>query len=1436
MNCLSEGIPHPEGSKTHTLSHNLTSARARRSRSRLGMSCALTLPLAAACAQAQFGAQAVGSSVTQSITVTATTAGAVSSVEVLTLGSANGDFAAGTGTSNCATATFSAPGQQCTESVTFTPATPGLRLGAVVLVGSVSGVNTVLGTAYLSATGTGGLGVLVTGNVLPVAGQLGLFTAVGDGQQATLAELDLPGGAVVDGAGNLYVADTAHHRIRMVCDVTGAPTPTATIQGTTCTNAGIISTIAGDGDPRYSGDGGPASSASVSSPGYVALDGAGNLYIADTGNNVIRMINAATGVISTIAGNINGTVCGGANDSVGDGCPATQARLNQPQGVTLDTAGNLYIADTSNQRIRYVSLATQTISTIAGNGFTNANGTGAYNGDNIPAGTAELNFPYAVAFDPAGDMYIPDSANNRIREVVAVSGAVTASSNIVTFAGTGTSGATPCAATPVAATQAILWTPSGVAVDAADNVYIAETQNAAIRKVSGPQSSTPGFISTLVENGCGYFYFNGAFTGQALYGPTGLYLDGMGDLYIADTLDMVVREVQGNFVALEFVSPVRQGYTSSKMLQTVENDGNAALDVASIAVATPPTPPNAEVSTAGSNSCTSGQTLAVNADCEVGAVFAPATIPVLTSNTVETANIDVTTNTQGSVAAPNSPLDIEVAGIAEPITSTTTTVTSSHNPSGFGQSVIFTVTVTTGPGTGSLTGTVTISDNFGGTTTTLASGLTLAASGSTSGVVTFSTSTLAVGQHSITAAYDNTNDLNHQASTSKPALIQTVLEGTMVSLISSLNPSNVGQRVIFTATVTVTSSGGGVNPTGTVTFFDGATLLGSPQVLSASGVATYTTSTLSNGVHKITATYNGDSSSQVQGSTSPVLSQDVQVTTTIAAASSLNPSTYGASVTFTAAIMSAATSPATGTVNFLDNGVLIGTGTLSGTPGMATFTISALVVGTHPITVMYAGDNYNAGASSTPPLNQVVQQSQTTTLVAATPSPGIAGTQETISATVQLTAGSAPLAGTVTFTSGATTLGSASLNASGVASISPTLAPATYQIVATYAGNANAAGSASSPLSYIVALAATQTSLTVAPSPALVLNPVTFTATVAGNGVTPTGNVNFVANGTVIGTAALNNGTATFTDSALPAGAYSVTAVYLGDASNGTSTSSAVNETVSTIPTTTVLTSASTSGPNAQVILVAAVVNNGSGPTPTGTVTFYNGATSLGSATLNSNGAASLTPNLTSGVNYSIDAVYGGDTDHGASTSQTISISGTSSGFTVTVSPDTVTMATAQNATVSVTLTSNANFTDTVGLGCASLPAAVNCHFASVSLNLPAGGSISTQLTIDTNNPLSGGTTAMNRRPGGGKFSLAGLFLPLSLGFGFIFWRLRRANARLLTMALVLVLTAAAFVATGCNGFSQITAAPGTYVIQVTGTGTSSDMTRYQNVTLDITQ
>jgi hypothetical protein len=738
------------------------------------------------------------------------------------------------------------------------------------------------------------------------------------------------------------------------------------------------------------------------------------------------------------------------------------------------------------------------------------------------------------------------------------------------------------------------------------------------------------------------------------------------------------------------------------------------------------------------------------------------------------------------------------------------------------------MTVTTGANTGSLTGTVTLKDTFGGSTTTLASKLAV----NSSGLASYATSALAVGVHSIVASYDNTDDAAHSASSSD-ALSQAVNEGTGVVLSSSLNPSTVGASVTFTATVS--SSGGGVTPTGTVTFYDGTTALAT-QAINAGGVTTYTTSTLANGVHEMTAEYNGDTSSEVASSTSATVNQDVQASSTLTVGSSVNPSNYGTSVTFTATVASSATQAATGTVKFYDNGAQIGTGTLSGSPAQASFAISTLIVGTHPITASYAGDNYNAASTTAAALSQIVNQAATQASVVAKPSPGIGGTAETITATVTLSSGTAPLTGTVIFTAGTTTLGSAALGSAGTATITPTLSAGGYEIVATYGGNTNATSSASAQTALTMNQATTQTTVSASPSPAIVLSSITFTATVSGNGGTPTSSVNFLANGNVIGAGTLSGGKATLSYSQLAAGSYSITAQYLGDTNDAASTSPVVSETVGTISTTTSLGTASTTGADAQVILTATVVNASTGPTPTGTVTFYSGTTAIGASTLDSSGVATLTPDLNANESYSIYAVYGGDSYHGASTSSVVTVSGTAVGFNLSVSPSSVTVATKQNTTVTVTMSSNSGFTDTIGMGCSSLPAAVTCHFSSASITLPANGTASVTLTIDTNNPLSGGSSAMNRRAANQQVALAGLLLPLSLGFGWIFWRLRRRNSRIFTMIFALAFLAATFAVSGCSNFSQSSAAPGSYTIQVTGTGTNSNVIHYQSVSLVITK
>ena len=274
---------------------------------------------------------------------------------------------------------------------------------------------------------------------------------------------------------------------------------------------------------------------------------------------------------------------------------------------------------------------------------------------------------------------------------------------------------------------------------------------------------------------------------------------------------------------------------------------------------------------------------------------------------------------------------------------TTTTITSSSNPSSFGQSVTFTATVTP-KGSGTPTGTVTFSDGA----------TTLGTSALNGGTATVSTAALTVGLHSINASYSG--DANF--SSSSASLNQTVNPAsTTLTLGSSANPSGFGQPVIFTATITPQYSG---QASGTVTFKDGNTTLGS--VALNGNVANLTTSGLAIGTHSITALYSGDANHA--GSTSAVLTQTVKAaTTTTTLASSTNPSIFGSSVMFTTTVTTSGSTAPTGTVTFMDGATALGTGTLNAS-GVATFATSSLAVGQHSVTAVYGGDANNAGSTS----------------------------------------------------------------------------------------------------------------------------------------------------------------------------------------------------------------------------------------------------------------------------------------------------------------------------------------------------------------------------------------------------------------------------------------------------------------------------------------
>jgi uncharacterized protein (TIGR03437 family) len=399
-------------------------------------------------------------------------------------------------------------------------------------------------------------------------GTTGSVGAYGDGGPSTSASLNNPLGVAVDSFGQVYVADTGNNMIRKV------------------TLSGTISTIAGNGLPGYSGDKSVAINAELNHPADLLFDTNYNLLIADTGNSLVRRITTDN-VINIFAGNttevgyygdtltadliglfepysivldaagdlyivergdgrvrvvtystaITNTMVGnGALGFSGDSGAANLAMLNQPTGIGIDSAGNLYIADSENCRIRKAASGggTNAITTIAGNGGV------SYSGDGGQATKAQLNTPQGVAADSSGNLYIADTANHAVRKV-------TAAGVISTLAGTGTAGYSGDGS---AAAGAQLRGPQGVAVDSSGNVYIADTGNSRVRKVT-----SGGSISTYAGSGTAGYGGDGAAASSAqLNTPLSLAADSAGNLYIADFGNNVVRKVSASGGAISTVA------------------------------------------------------------------------------------------------------------------------------------------------------------------------------------------------------------------------------------------------------------------------------------------------------------------------------------------------------------------------------------------------------------------------------------------------------------------------------------------------------------------------------------------------------------------------------------------------------------------------------------------------------------------------------------------------------------------------------------------------------------------------------------------------------------------------------------------------------------------------------------------------------------------
>ena len=397
-----------------------------------------------------------------------------------------------------------------------------------------------------------------TGTISTVAGT-GTRGFNGDGGSATAADLSDPGDVAIDSNGNLLIADTSNQRVRRVDAGTG-----------------LITTVAGNGSLGFAGDGGPATSARLANPLAIALDAASNLVISDVSNHRVRRVSA-TGIIATVAGN-------GAFGSGGDGGPAGQAEVD-PVGLAFDPIGNLHIADQLGMRVRRVDFASGVITTVAGNGTPTSNtgngdggpaqasllveptvlaltpagdlliadrsenrvrriepggtiatfagnGSGPSSGDGGPASDAGFNGPTGLAVDDVGNVFVVDQGANKIREVDALSGVIT------TIAGSGSQG---FCGDERAALEACFSNPWALAIDGAGNLYVADTYNNRVARLDSAHT----VVTTIAGNGSfDYGGDDGPAVGAALAQPQGVAVDRAGRfLYVADSFNRRVRRV-----------------------------------------------------------------------------------------------------------------------------------------------------------------------------------------------------------------------------------------------------------------------------------------------------------------------------------------------------------------------------------------------------------------------------------------------------------------------------------------------------------------------------------------------------------------------------------------------------------------------------------------------------------------------------------------------------------------------------------------------------------------------------------------------------------------------------------------------------------------------------------------------------------------------------
>ena len=1237
-----------------------------------------------------FGAVQIGASATRTLTFTAPPGGTnIQSVNVVTKGTPNQDFRLVSDVGCVGMLNYL---DQCVIVISFSPTEIGTRLGALTITDTT---NTIVNLVYLSGVGVGPQFVFAP------------TTPITTASAATLSPAAFTAGsAVQDGNGNLFFTDVRNNRIlerssTNVYFVVNATLPVTATSG-------------------------------------ITMDGLGVLYVS-SGSAVYGFMPGATPPL----------------------VPTPGITLTTPTGLTVDGAGDLYIADSGNNKIYQVPIRSNSATALA-----------------LTGPGAALLSPTGLGIDSNNDLFVADSGHNRIVEIPI--------RNLTTSV--------------VTLTTLTLSNPTGVAIDGAGTVYIANTGGAQII-----EATTTGAQFILSENP----------NPLTLATPAGIVLSGNGDIVLADTT-LGLIDIHRSTPAINFPTATKVGSLDTiddPESLTVQNTGNVITALSFSSTSTNPSISTSAflLGTAPTNACpilnagaavTSADNFAPGEVCIYAIDFKPIVIgPNL-------ANLILTTSGSGQSTSNTIPLSGNgLASIAYFV------LVASPNVTTLGAPVSLTLTAYRSDGTiaTDYVGTVTFTD-------TDSTSKYLSGTGAGTGTTTYTFTAANAGVLNIPAATGL--QFNHlgvftafatDGTFSATSNSVRVVEPSTLTLTSSINPSQVGQQTVFTLNV----SSPGPAPTGTVTFYVNGVAIGTSAITAGTATLAYSFSAI--GTYAITALYSGDVNTNA-GSAGP-LSQQVVNSTVITLTSSVNPSLVGQSTTLTGTISALGTP--TGTIKFYDGATLLGTVNVSGNTGALAFSFTT--TGTHVLTAVYSGDARTNAATSAP-LNQVVLNIAAVTLT-STVNPSLLTQTTTLTATV--TSLATPT-GTVKFYDGTTLLGTVNLTGSAASLAVSFATSGTHTLTAVYSGDTLTQTITSAPYAQVV-LNATTISLTTSVNPVAVNANTTLTSTVASSG-TPTGSVTFFAGATRLGTATLSSGIARLVVSFPTAGTYALTAVYSGDSSNQTATSAPVSQVVQNAVTIILSSSSNPVFLDNGTILTALLTSTG--PTPTGTISFFDSGTPLGTGII-VNGAVSLSATFVYSGPHTLSAVYSGDAVTAPASAPAFTETVTDFSFAPAAGASTVGLANS-GGTAAYSLALTPLITSTLPSGVSitvtGLPSGVTQVLTPA---LVAAGSGVTPVALSVTPLLVYAALPSHGLPhhrSPARYAPAALaFLALPLAW---FRRRKRFGSLLASLCLLFAITAGL---TGCiSGFTTGYYGQTPHTYNLTVTATSGNLTRSTYLTLNV--